>query len=227
MQTNFQEKNKSHLIRLTEIQKKKSRRRLLGSIFLLVIALVVLLKVTSSVTPIEIAPKPVAVEIKNTSSSAIARLAAAAIKESQNLNTANSASSPVNNIISSSPVVAANNEESDDEESESSIAQKMALKPRLITDVIKPHVSPEDILNGQDASTASPTYRYYVQLLASLDKNKLIQLQDALAGKGIKTIIQSVDTPNGIVYRLRIGPFSDKNEAQSMLDNVTGTSSDE
>jgi hypothetical protein len=64
MQHNFQPKNKSHLIRVTEEAKRKSRHRLMGSIFLLLVALVVLLNVTSKVKPIPL--KPQNIEIKNT-----------------------------------------------------------------------------------------------------------------------------------------------------------------
>ena len=54
MEPNFPDKNKSHLIRLTDVQKKKARRRLIGSLFLLLIALIILLNVTSRVTPVEV-----------------------------------------------------------------------------------------------------------------------------------------------------------------------------
>ena len=66
MQPNFP--NKSHLIRLTEVQKKKARRRLIGSIFLLLIALAVLLHVTANVQPIQVDPE--VIEVKNTASGA-------------------------------------------------------------------------------------------------------------------------------------------------------------
>ena len=232
MQSNNPDKYKSHLIKITEMKKRKSRRRLVGSLVLLGVALFVLLKVTATVTPIAIEPKKsVAVEIKNTSSSAIAResaIAAAALAAKESAlatNTPLAASSPVT-LNESAPVAAVAAES--DEQSESSLAQTMALKPRLIEEVIKSAKapSPEDILNGEDHASAE-VKRYYVQLLASLDKNRLIQLQDKLAEKGFKTVIKSVDTPNGIVYRLRIGPFTDKEEAQNMLDSVTGTSSDD
>jgi DedD protein len=228
MQTNFSDKNKSHLIRITETKKKRARRRLIGSMFLLLVALIVLLRVTNRITPIDVEPKPVTVEIKNTNPRVIASTPKVVASQVVPVNSSapiastpgKIASTPAKNA-SSAPVNILN----DSDETESSIAQTMSLKPRLMAETVKAAMSPEDILNGQ-SDTGAKT-RYYVQLLASVDKNKLIQMQDTLAAKGFKTIIQSVDTPNGIVYRLRIGPFADKDEAQSMLDNVNGTSSDE
>ncbi len=53
---------KSSLIRLNNLANKKARRRLVGSIFLLVIALLVLFQVTSKIKPVQI--KPESIEIK-------------------------------------------------------------------------------------------------------------------------------------------------------------------
>ena len=55
-------KLKSPLIRLNHLANKRARRRLVGSIFLLVIALLVLLHVSSKIKPVQI--KPESIEIK-------------------------------------------------------------------------------------------------------------------------------------------------------------------
>lgn len=215
MQTNFSDKNKSRLIKITETKKNKARHRLIGSIFLLVVALVILLKVTSRVTPID---NPVAVEIKNTSPVASKPVTAPApttqAVATTTIGSKNIVASAHTKKVSSTPfkiVIPVNPTQS--------------LKPRIITDTHKSSLSPEDILNGQSNQSIKP--HYFVQLITSSDKNKLIQMQDNFASKGIKTVIQSADTPNGTVYRLRSGPFSNETDAQSMLKYITIAVSEE
>ncbi|MBP9741827.1 MAG: SPOR domain-containing protein [Burkholderiales bacterium] len=214
--------DRSHLIRLTETQKRKARRRLIGSIFLLLIALIILFKVTSNITPVEVAPKNV--EIKNTSSSAKAISNNLTIS-SQPITTPNNnkaASAGIENSNASSTAIATPNiAATPNSNAESNVAKPAMFKPRLIVEPIKSKPLPEDILNGQTTAVVLGN-KYYVQLIASSDKEKLIHFQDMLANQGIKTIIQSVDTPNGIVYRLRSGPFINKNDAINMLDTING-----
>ncbi|MCE3268906.1 MAG: hypothetical protein K0R49_1158, partial [Burkholderiales bacterium] len=57
MQINNPKNNTSNLIKQTESAKKKARRRLIGSIFLLFTALIILLNVTKKVKPIPVNPK--------------------------------------------------------------------------------------------------------------------------------------------------------------------------
>lgn len=229
MQPNFP--NKSHLIRLTEVQKKKARRRLIGSIFLLLIALAVLLHVTANVQPIQVDPD--VIEVKNTASGAS--------HEAVNINDLNAvketeASTPT---VTESTIVASNDESaphsgfkagvlvqdtknatlSANTESKPVSSSPLAvLKPRITNDVIKSKPSPEDILNG-DIDTPTST-RYYVQLIGLADRNALVQLKSVLSEKGFATSIQTVDTPTGKVYRLRMGPFNSKEDANDKLDQV-------
>ncbi len=231
MQANFSDKNKSHLIKLTENKKTKARRRLIGSVFLLIIALIILVKVTSRVTPIDQVKKPVSVEIKNTSPVASKPIAIQVVAASAPIIAASApskmrSSTPVAMPIkASSPVIASTPSRSNQPvkilNTETKNTEVQALKPRIITDTPKTTLSPEDILNGQSKASVKP--RYYVQLIASSDKNKLIQMQDTFANKGIKTIIQSVDTPKGTVYRLRSGPFNNQTDAERMLKDINSS----
>lgn len=227
MQPNFP--NKSHLIRLTEVQKKKARRRLIGSIFLLLIALAVLLHVTANVQPIQVDPE--VIEVKNTASgasheavnindlNAVKKVEAStpAIAESTTIVTSNE-SAPSSGFKAG--VVRDNNTtlSSNTESKPVSSSPLAVLKPRITNDVIKSKPSPEDILNG-DIDTPTST-RYYVQLIGLADRNALVQLKSALSEKGFTTSIQTVDTPTGKVYRLRMGPFNSKEDANDKLDEV-------
>ncbi len=221
MQQNFSS-NRSHLIKVTEIQKKKAKRRLIGSIFLLVIALAVLLYVIANIEPIPVRPK--IIEIKSTASNVI----------QNNFNNASAtkaiassiiASAPVEQVIASAPIneasqvvkVIASQTETNNTNASSPLA---ILKPRIVTDTVKTKSTPEDILNGIDSSSKPEATRYYVQLLGSDDKPKLLKLQATLKDKGINTSMQTVDTPNGKVYRLRIGPFTNKDAADKKLNLI-------
>jgi DedD protein len=231
MQANFSDKNKSHLIKLTENKKTKARRRIIGSVFLLIIALIILVKVTSRVTPIDQVKKPVSVEIKNTSPVASKPIASQVVAASTPIIAASAPSKMISStpvampIKASSPVIASTPSRSNQPvnilNTETKNTEVQALKPRIVTDTPKTTLSPEDILNGQSKASVKP--RYYVQLIASSDKNKLIQMQDTFANKGIKTIIQSVDTPKGTVYRLRSGPFSNQTDAERMLKDINSS----
>ena len=231
MQTNFSDKNKSHLIKLTENKKTKARRRLIGSIFLLILALIILVKVTSRVTPIDQVKKSLSVEIKNTNPVASKPMASQVVTASSPIIAAPAPSKEISStpvavpIKASSPVVASSPSKANPPvkilNTDTKNTAPQTLKPRIVTDTPKTTLSPEDILNGQSKSSSKP--RYYVQLIASSDKNKLIQMQDTFANEGIKTIIQSVDTPKGTVYRLRAGPFSNQNDAERMLKNINSS----
>ncbi len=229
MQANFP--NKSHLIRLTEVQKKKARRRLIGSIFLLLIALAVLLHVTANVQPIQVDPE--VIEVKNTASGAsheavnINDLNAVKKAEASTPTIAESATvvstneSTPSNGFKAGVVVRDNNNATLSTSTESkpmSSSPLAVLKPRITNDVIRSTPSPEDILNG-DIDTPIST-RYYVQLIGLADRNALVQLKSALSEKGFTTSIQTVDTPTGKVYRLRMGPFNSKEDANDKLDEV-------
>ena len=231
MQTNFSDKNKSHLIKLTENKKTKARRRLIGSIFLLIVALIILVKITNRVTPIDQVKKPVSVEIKNTSPVASKPTASQVVTASAPVIAASASSKVISStpvampIKASSPIIASTPSKFNTPvkilNTETKNTEIQALTPRVIIDTQKTTLSPEDILNGESKASIKP--RYYVQIIASSDKNKLIQLQDNFANNGIKTIIKSVDTPKGTVYRLRSGPFSKQPDAERMLKDINSS----
>jgi cell division septation protein DedD len=184
------------------------------------------------VTPIDQLKNPVSVEIRNTSPVASKPTASQVFSASDPI-IAESATPPKE--TSSTPVALPIKASSSDIASSPSGAntpvtilnidtkstETQTLKPRIVIDTPKTTLSPEDILNGQSKPSTKP--RYYVQLIASSDKNKLIQMQNTFANKDIKTIIQSVDTPKGTVYRLRTGPFSNQTDAERMLKDINSS----
>ncbi|MCC2624952.1 MAG: hypothetical protein K0R14_825 [Burkholderiales bacterium] len=218
MQLNNPKNNTSNLIKQSELAKKKARRRLIGSIFMLLTALIILLNVTAKVKPIPVNPK--VIEISNNTSAP-----AKTTSQSQIVNTASApinASSPVTtNAIAASNtessgtgfkagVVGTNGSAKNDTESGA-----VTIKPIIITMNIDHKPSPEDILNGNLSKTSETIY--YVQIAASTNKPELIKIQNSLSGNGIKSFIQNGKNNN---YRLRAGAFKSKPEATDKLAQI-------
>lgn len=243
MQHNLNTKNKSHVLRETEQAKRKSRHRLIGSIFLLLIALIVLLNIASKVKQPTITTEKI--EIKNTATNTTTlnnppHEASATI--SVPINTQHSASSTTpNKVISSSTIIAQtpdtsgvvinkspphngtvsdktvtvirNNKTQVQDNNTNNNMATLNLSPRVVIEKTKSALTPKQILNGEKTTTT--TNKYYIQIIALSDKNKIIQLRNELSQKGIKTIVQQITTPNHtVVYRLRMGPYSNKRMAK-------------
>jgi DedD protein len=62
--------------------------------------------------------------------------------------------------------------------------------------------------------------RYVVQVAAFSDAGKAHEVRQKLEKAGIKTYSQAVDTPDGKRYRVRIGPFTSKAEAEQAAGKV-------
>src|SRR6185437_3902908 len=174
MQLNNPKSNTSNLIKQSELAKKKARRRLIGSIFLLFTALIILLNVTAKVKPIPVTPK--VIEIGN---------ASAAIKASAPTKQLPNASAPIINasapINASSPVNAALTNPQDNESggngfragvlnrgdgttNQTTSTEAVSPKPIIITMNIGHKPTPEDILNGNTDSKSETIY--YIQIAA-------------------------------------------------------------
>jgi DedD protein len=55
---------------------------------------------------------------------------------------------------------------------------------------------------------------YVVQVAALIDADKAIEIQKALAAKGLKAYTEKVKTVNGEVTRVRVGPFNGRDAAE-------------
>ncbi|MFN7094400.1 MAG: SPOR domain-containing protein, partial [Burkholderiales bacterium] len=236
-------KNKSSLIRLTEEAKKKARRSLIGSIFMLLVALVILLNVTARVKPIPVIPKTI--EVKNNASNVLANkpLAASEVTAASANSASITATSNVTQITSSSPTLTASaatksvitNVEPTNNSgfkagviSQDSPAKIQAshpsktFRPQIVSETITHKPTPEDILNGKVG--ASTIKHYFIQLLATSDQTKLAKIKQDLAHQGITTATQAVTTENGTLYRLRIGPFTNPEAAHEKLTTLNNNS---
>lgn len=225
MQLNNPKNNTSNLIKQSEIAKKKARRRLIGSIFMLFTALIILLNVTTKVKPIPVSPK--VIEINSNASVPVKIRASAVSKEPASAPAI--ASSPVvasaavaNKQVESSSngfragVVARNNltEPTIQPGQDKPTEKPLSVTPKIVSQAIGGKPSPEDILNG-----AAPANKnvFFVQIAASQNKAALKTIQNNLAKNGIKSFIQDIKNN---MYRLRVGPFKTEDEASQKLAEV-------
>jgi cell division septation protein DedD len=216
MQLNNPKNNTSNLIKQSESAKKKARRRLIGSIFMLFTALIILLNVTTKVKPIPVSPK--VIEIANASAPTNA---STPVKQSTVVSSApiNTSAPVIANINSSEPVdngykagVLARDKTNS---SQTTSTAPVSASPIIITMNIGKKPTPEDILNGN--TTVTPETIYYIQIAASQNKPGLQAIQTNLANNGIKTFIQN---GKNNMFRLRIGPFRNKDDANSKLAEI-------
>ncbi len=262
-------KNTSSIIKQTLDAKRKSRHRLIGSIFLLFIALIVLLNITAKVKP---SSTPIKVDIKNTSAESNPitfannnSLDNIGITESgMQIKSINITATPqqANNITHNTSITAteSNNRNiitSDTTNVQESIIdaqpkyqaqvinrdgkKETTTEKSTINDTTKNNTpkpisykaenntpDPLDILN--DTVAKKPTKstsisitkngKFYIQLASVSHKENVLKLQNELNNKGVQTFIQEISTPKGTMYRLRVGPFGDKNTAEQKLTEL-------
>ncbi len=219
-------KNNSNIIKLSEKTKKQAMRRLIGSIFLLLLALILLLNVTTKTKRVSITPQ--AIEIKNNSKTD--SNSSKFLAESTNI---------INKALIQPPIVSKTEEQNIKPEIANPVIKveslnltqtktviykdKNLLKTihgQIVVEKSKINPNPEDILNNINPSTNS---KYYIQLAALNDKKKLMHIQQELAHKNIKTFIEPANN-NKNIYRLRIGPFKTKENAVKKLEEIKNIS---
>ncbi|MBY0379192.1 MAG: SPOR domain-containing protein [Burkholderiales bacterium] len=223
MQHNLPPKNKSHILRTTEEAKRKSRHKLMGSIFLLLIALIILLNVTSKVKPIPVNPKTIEIQNIDTTKTIIKEPAKATIhqtdRSSEPLTFKNTSSEIITNNDWPKATIISKNSTDNNKINTPKSGGKLSFTPRVVTEAVKLNPTPEQILNG-DIPSAKST-KYYIQLVASSNKDKINQLQHELNNQGVKTFTQEIKTATGIrIYRLRMGPFNNKDEATQKMSSI-------
>ncbi len=61
---------------------------------------------------------------------------------------------------------------------------------------------------------------YSVQVAAAYDSRALYFWRDELAGKGYQAYLVSSNTPKGMLFKLRVGPYRNRQEAEDMRDRL-------
>ena len=233
------QKNTSQIIKQTLQAKKKSRQRLIGSIFLLFIALIILLSITSKIKPNN---EPIRVVLKNSPSESnpiivvgqndfnkINTIESIQIMESTPTSTPNiTVTTVVESQTHDKTIVISNNTESlnsiPPKYQAHIISRDGKKEPKpIITQEQNNKPNPMDILNDivttptKAKSLTRTDSKTYIQLAAASHKENITNLQNELNGKGIHTFIQEINTPKGTMYRLRVGPFNNRIDAEHKL----------
>ena len=233
MQPNFSNRNtSSNLIKSSAAAGKKARRRLIGSVFMLLVALIILLNVTAKTKPIPVNPQIIeikrsasdaAVASHKTASSIVASNVSSSISNTnQNSSAAVGliASQPIASQTESTAVISTAAQTKNNNESTTEII-KLDITPKILSETTGAKLSPEDILNGK--TSHSPTNIYFIQLVASKNKQNITNIKTQLDKKGVRSFIQPIKTDNGLIYRLRVGPFKSKNLADKRLKELQKT----
>lgn len=237
----------------TQIQKtiddrRKSRRRVLGSIVLLCIALAALLNVTAHVKPIPINPE--VVEIKDANASA----AVANLKTNASGTPLVTASAPLILVAESAKIALAQISTpiaesssgfkagivANEKKNSSSIAVATKpiapVTPKVVVNKKPVLIDPAAILDDVADSQAEPTVttspnpktspsaktsgKAYIQFAALSTTEKAASLQQSLSSKGINASVEPIVTSKGTLYRLRAGPFS-RQDATAKLQQIS------
>lgn len=192
-----------------EIQfKKRARRRLVGSIALvlfMIVALPMALEDRSAQTP----KTPVAISIPSQDGEAFvpkAEPVAPAPEPQAQPEPVQVAPEPVVTAPEPAPVV----EEKPKQEAEAKPA-KVEAKPEPVKAPKKEEKKPiPEKVSGN----------YFIQIGVFSDPEKVKQMQAKLSGAGLKSNVDLIDTPKGQKSRLRAGPYSNKSDAEDKLAKV-------
>lgn len=185
-----------------EIQfKKRARRRLVGSIALvlfMIVALPMVLEDRSAQTP----KTPVAISIPSQDGEAFvpkAESVAPAPEPQAQPEPVQVAPEPVVTAPEPAPVV------------EEKPKQEAEAKPEPVKAPKKEEEKPiPEKVSGN----------YFIQIGVFSDPEKVKQMQAKLSGAGLKSNVDLIDTPKGQKSRLRAGPYSNKSDAEDKLAKV-------
>jgi DedD protein len=232
-----------------EVIRKRARHRLMGSVILVLGAVVGLpLLFDSQPRPVAI-DTPIVIPDRNqvaplTSPSAIVKPAApskevvldapdttvGAPAKSTVANTA--ALDPNEEVVTKDPKIVAKSDVKPDVKPELKPEAKPETKPESKTETkaeTKPETKPDAkeaakakaLLDGKDApKSADAPVRSVVQVGAFADLAKAREVRTKLESAGIKTYTQDVETKDGKRTRVRVGPFATKEEADKAAEKI-------
>ena len=216
-----------------EVIRKRARHRLMGSVILVLGAVVGLpLLFDSQPRPVAI-DTPIVIPDRNqvaplTSPSAIVKPAApskevvldapdttaGAPAKSTVANTA--ALDPNEEVVTKDPKIVAKSDVKPDVKPET----KPELNPETKPDA-KEVAKAKALLDGKDApKSADAPVRSVVQVGAFADLAKAREVRTKLESAGIKTYTQDVETKEGKRTRVRVGPFATKEEADKAAEKI-------
>ena len=204
-----------------EVIRKRARHRLMGSVVLVLGAVVGLpLLFDSQPRPVAI-DTPIVIPDRNQTSPLSATVANAktgASKEGSaqdQVNTAGQAG-PVKSSLTNSAGLDPN-EEVVTKDSKAEVKPDVKLEPKP---ELKAEAKPEPKSENKAEPKAGDPVRSVVQVGAYADLAKAKEARAKLESAGFKTYTQEIDTKDGKRIRVRVGPFATKEEADTTAEKI-------
>lgn len=241
-------KKNSNLIKLSESTRKKAIRKVIGSIFLLLLALVMLLNVTTRMKPVLVNPS--VIEIKNNSSQV---LASGVIQKTLSSNPiastvaaiakVNSSQQATSNVTAKSATPSSEVDEigaianaDNTHKSNSSNPQSSGFKARVAQKSNDSIAETSEVVATKftltnEVNTKKPTPEdilngnetpnsklYYVQIITSNNNKNLENVRSKLKQNNLKIVVSAKINPKSV--RLKVGPFDSKDHANTELKKL-------
>lgn len=83
--------------------------------------------------------------------------------------------------------------------------------------------SPKAAPDTEAASPASPKSGagFYVQVISTTSKSEAARWKDKLSSKKYKPALSALDSSKGKMYRIRLGPYADKEQARKLAAKIS------
>ncbi len=101
--------------------------------------------------------------------------------------------------------------------SRTTIAGSSASSPRTQT---KPAAAPREPAKAEVREAAKPA-RFYVQVLSTSSRSEAGRWRERLAAKKYKAAVSSVETKKGKLFRVRVGPYTDREQAKRIAAKIS------
>lgn len=80
---------------------------------------------------------------------------------------------------------------------------------------------PREADSRADSKPPARPAGYYVQVLSTSSRAEATRWKDKLAAKKLKSAVSSVETKKGKLYRVRVGPYTDKDQARKVAAKIS------
>lgn len=218
-----------------EVIRKRARHRLMGSVILVLGAVVGLpLLFDSQPRPVAI-DTPIVIPDRNQAAPLappVAGKSAGSKERPPSIGPGQTAPPPVKTDVANVAALDANeelvNKEGKSEvktesKSDSKTDKKQEIKSDAkdgVKDTSKDAAKAKALLDGKDVSKPTDAVRSVVQVGAFADAAKAKEARSKLEQAGIKTYTQEIETKEGKRIRVRVGPFASKEEADKAAEKI-------
>jgi DedD protein len=220
--------------------KRRARRRLVGAVALVLLMVTVLPMVLDDLSGQKALQPEISISIPSQDGKEFtSRIVPVGPQSATTLPAPISIASPVEKPVESAPVKPAETPKSQEQQqpAESKPAAK-SVEKASVTAVVEPlkeakPAKPEAVkpvpaeskpkAAEMSSSQAIKKGSISVQIGVFSDAAKVKQMRTKIAEQGVHCYTENMDTPKGLKYRVRCGPYADKPSAQQALDMLKAT----